>query len=53
MDRIKQTAIDLVHTDHKGKSKPENLNCQYTSSLNICISTWNVNATSPEKLNVE
>jgi hypothetical protein len=53
MDRIKQTAIDLIHYDSKFQSKLKNSHCKYTSPFKISISTWNVNATSPEKLKVK
>jgi hypothetical protein len=47
MDRIKQTAIDLIHYDSKNRAKLRNGHSQYSSPFKVTISTWNVNATSP------
>lgn len=53
MDRIKQTSIDLLHNGGKTKIKYQSSHRRYTSPFKISILSWNVNATSPDKLNIK
>jgi len=53
MDRIKQTSIDLLHNGKKSRMRLENIHRKYTSPLKVHIASWNVNATSPDKLNIK
>lgn len=52
MDRMKQTVIDLMNPKKKSLMNKSSVN-HSSSDFNVSIITWNVNATQPDKLDLD